>query len=61
MTKTIWICDKCKKEADRLYKFPSILKEGLAVNVYHSDSGKMELCESCLDNHLDQIHKYTKE
>lgn len=58
MTKTIKVCDKCNKEVKWLYKFPSIRKEGLTI---HVDDGKMELCESCLDNLLDKIRKYTKE
>lgn len=44
MTKTLRICDRCKKEVSHLYDMPRLICEGLSINVYPS---KVELCEVC--------------
>lgn len=46
MTKTVYICDQCKKEAKWLYTLPNLVKRGLRVDV---EDGTTEVCEKCLD------------
>ena len=50
MTKTVYICDQCKKEAEWLYTLPDLVKKGLTVAV---EEGTTEVCEKCLDIDLD--------
>jgi len=50
MTKEVYICDQCKKEADWLYTLPDLVKKGLTVAV---EEGTTEVCEKCLDIDLD--------
>ena len=45
MTKTIYVCDKCKKEVDWLYKVPWVHIAGLSVEVGKSN---VELCRECM-------------
>lgn len=55
MFKTIKICDKCKKEADCLYRVPwlHIKEHDLII-----DNGKKELCYNCMTNLCELIFNY---
>lgn len=44
MTKTVYICDSCKREVGWLYKMPRMIVEGNAVNFYNPER---ELCNEC--------------
>ena len=55
MTKTIYVCDKCKKEVDWLYKVPWVRVDGLSVEV---DPGCIELCRDCMVNLCRLIRIY---
>lgn len=55
MTKTIKICDKCKKEAKWLYPVPHIWIDGYNLKVRE---GKAELCKDCMRNLIDIINTF---
>lgn len=57
MTKTIHICDRCKKEVSHLYEMPRLLCEGLLINVYPS---KVELCEKCAKQACCEFNIFSK-
>lgn len=59
MTKTIKICDICKKEVNWLYKIPWIYIEG--YNIAFRDENK-ELCEDCANKWVEYMRRgYFKE
>ena len=55
MTKTIQICDMCKKEVNLLYKVPFIKVEDFIVKI--KDSNK-ELCECCMADWCNYVNLY---
>lgn len=55
MTKTIKICDKCKKEAKWLYPVPQIWIDGYNLKVIE---GEVELCKNCMRNLIDVINTF---
>lgn len=55
MTKTIKICDKCKKEAKWLYPVPKIWIAGYTLKVRE---GEAELCKDCMRNLIDIINTF---
>lgn len=55
MTKTIKICDKCKKEAKWLYPVPQIWIDGYNLKVIE---GEVELCKNCMRNLIDIINTF---
>lgn len=55
MTKTIKICDKCKKEAKWLYPVPQIWIDGHNLKVIE---GEVELCKNCMRNLIDIINTF---
>lgn len=57
MTKTIYVCDKCKKEVSHVYDMPRLLCEGLLINIYPS---KVELCEECAKQACDNFNNFAK-
>lgn len=59
MTKTIKICDLCKKEVNLLYKVPFIKIENCIVKTILSDK---ELCESCMSDWCNYVnlHYFTE-
>ena len=60
MTKTIKICDVCKKEVDWLYEIPRINIQGLTVVI--EQGHETELCEDCMRDWLKYIKRdYFKE
>ena len=58
MTKTIKICDKCKKEAKWLYSVPEIWIDGYNLKV--REGNKAELCKDCMRNLIDIIDTFHK-
>lgn len=59
MTKTIQICDICKKEVNWLYKIPCFYIEG--YNIAFREGNK-ELCKDCAQKWVDYIDRgYFKE
>lgn len=58
MTKTIKICDKCKKEAKWLYPVPRIRIEGYTLTV--KEWQEVELCKDCMRNLIDIINTFHK-
>lgn len=57
MKKTIYICDRCKKEVDWVYQVPRLRVEGLNINIY---DGKVELCEKCARNLIAIKEEYER-
>lgn len=56
MTKTIKICDKCKKEAKWLYSVPYIWIDGRNLTV--KEGHEVELCKDCMRNLIDIINTF---
>ena len=56
MTKTIKICDKCKKEAKWLYSVPRIWIDGYNLKV--KEGHEAELCKDCMRNLIDIINTF---
>lgn len=57
MTKTIQICDRCKKEVSHLFDMPRLLCEGLLINAYPS---KVELCEVCAKQACAEFNSFAE-
>lgn len=45
MTKTIHICDHCKKEVDSVYQWPHFQIDGLVITI--NRMGYAEYCKDC--------------
>lgn len=58
MTKTIKICDKCKKEAKWLYPVPEIWVAGYTLKV--KVESEVELCKDCMNDLIDIINMFHK-
>lgn len=59
MTKTIQICDICKKEVKSLYDIPWLNMEGYDIAF---EKGNRELCKDCAKKWVDYVnHGYFKE
>lgn len=56
MTKTIKICDKCKREVDWLYEIHRMSIKGLSIELYTYD--KYDLCLECADKLIDMYNHY---
>lgn len=56
MTKTIKICDKCKKEAKWLYPVPRIWIDGYNLKVI--EGNEAELCKDCMRNLINIINTF---
>lgn len=59
MTKTIHICDRCKKEVDRIYKWPYFSIDGLVITI--SQMGFAEYCKDCSQILIAQTNGFKKE
>jgi hypothetical protein len=58
VTKTIKICDKCKKEVQWLYHVPRIRIVGYTLEIREGD--KAELCKNCMNNLINIIDEFHK-
>lgn len=59
MTKTIQICDICKKDVNWLYEIPRLNMEGYQIAF---EKGKRELCKDCAKKWVDYVNRgYFKE
>jgi hypothetical protein len=58
MTKTIKICDRCKKEVDWLYKIGRYHINGFNIEILPNNP--QEICESCAREFVDLVNNFYK-
>lgn len=58
MVKTIYICDKCKREDVRLCPYPKLSMFGFDIEVKLKEDS---LCRDCLKKLIKMIDDYGKE
>jgi hypothetical protein len=56
MTKTIKICDKCKREVKWLFEFNLLEIKGFKIEVHQYD--KYDLCPECAKKFIDMYNHY---